>query len=220
MNMVALRVLAACGWFFVLVALGIYVWNGGSVIADIRAFIAQAPAYAFLFFLIAYAVRPIILVPDSVMLVIGGAAFGPLLGFLGGYIGENVSALIAFSISRFLGNKYASRSHIAFVRKLDAAVSRRGFRTLMFLRLIPIAPFDPINYGAGLTSMSYRTFIAGTALGVIPALAVYVLLGSAIANPKFILVAVIIMTFISVKLFAIRKIAPDIFAVGTHHHRR
>lgn len=218
--MVTLRIAATIGWAVVLLCAGFYVYNGGALLTDIQRFVTMWPKYSFLVFLLAYTIRPILLIPDSVMLLIAGATFGPWIGFLGGYLGENISALVAFSISRFLGDKWASRSHIAFVRKLDAVVARRGFTTLMFLRLIPIAPFDPINYGAGLTSMSYRTFITGTALGVIPALVVYVLLGSAIVNPKLLLVAGVITLFICIKLFAMRSIAPDVYALGWHHHAR
>jgi len=218
--MVTLRIAATVGWAVILVCAGFYVYNGGSLFEDIKQFVITWPEYSFLLFLLAYAIRPLILIPDSVMLIIGGATFGPWIGFLGGYMGENISALIAFSVSRFLGNKWASHSRIEFVRKLDKLVTKRGFITLMFLRLIPIAPFDPINYGAGLTSMSYRTFIAGTALGVIPALVVYVLLGSAIANPKLLIVAAVLTLFICIKLFAMRRIAPDIYALGWHHHSR
>ena len=215
-----LRVVATVGWVSVLVFVGLYIYNGGSLFEDIKQFIIAWPEYSFLIFLLAYAIRPILLIPDSVMLMIGGATFGPWVGFLGGYLGENISALIAFSISRFLGDKWASHSRIEFVRKLDKVVTKRGFKTLMFLRLIPIAPFDPINYGAGLTSMSYRTFFAGTALGVVPALVVYVLLGSALANPKLLIVAVVLTLFICIKLFAMRSMAPDIYALGWHHHSR
>jgi len=218
--MASVRKIVAIGWITILVLTALYIYNGGSLFSDIKQFVALYPKYSFLLFLLAYAIRPILLIPDSVMLIIGGATFGPWIGFLGGYIGENISALVAFSLSRFLGEKWASRSRIEFVRKLDAVVAKRGFKTLMFLRLIPIAPFDPINYGAGLTSMSYRTFIAGTVLGVIPALAVYVLFGSALADPKLFLVAAVLTIFICIKIFAIRHIAPDIYALGWHHHSR
>lgn len=216
--MYTLRITATLAWFFVLVAAGIYVYTGGSLVEDVKYFVARWPEYSFLLFLCIYAIRPILLIPDSVMLVIGGVTFGPWIGIIGGYIGENVSALIAFSISRFLGNKWASHSHIEFVRKLDAVVQRRGFITLMILRLIPIAPFDPINYGAGLTSMSYRTYILGTALGVIPSLTVYVLIGSAFTNPKLLIIAVVLTIFICIKLIALRSLTPDIYALGWHHH--
>jgi uncharacterized membrane protein YdjX (TVP38/TMEM64 family) len=215
-----LRITATVIWFCVLTAAGIYVYMGGSLVEDIKYFVARWPEYSLLLFLIAYAIRPVLFIPDSIMVFIAGATFGPWLGFVAAYIGENMSALIAFTISRFLGNSWVSHSHLEFVRKLDRVVTRRGFKTLMFLRLIPIAPFDPINYGAGLTSMSYRTFIAGTALGVVPALTVYVVLGSSVTNPKLLIVAAILTAFICIKLFAMRSVAPDVYALGWHHHSR
>ena len=215
-----IRVVATSLWVFILIAFGVYVYNGGALFNDIKNFVTTWPEYSLLLFLLAYTIRPILLIPDSIMVIIAGATFGPWIGLFAAYLGENVSALIAFSVSRFLGDKWASHSRIEFVRKLDRVVTKRGFVTLMFLRLIPIAPFDPINYGAGLTSMSYRTFIAGTALGVIPALVVYVLLGSALTNPKLLIVAAVLTLFICIKLFAMRKIAPDVYALGWHHHSR
>lgn len=218
--MPTLRVLVACAWLFIVAALALYAYAGGSPFNDVRTFVTHAPEYGFFLFLCAYAVRPLLLIPDSLMLVVGSATFGPLYGFIGGYIGENVSALIAFSLSRLLGAKWASRSHIEFVRKLERTVTKRGFLTLMLLRLIPIAPFDAINYGAGLTSMRYRTFILGTLLGVIPALTVYVLLGGALTNPKLLIPALIILAFVAIKLAAMRKLLPDIYSLGTHHHSK
>lgn len=215
-----IRIVAAILWCIVLIIFVAYVYGGGSASNNIRHFVHAWPEYSFVLFLVAYAIRPILFIPDSVMLVFGGATFGPWIGIMGGYIGENISALVAFSISRFLGNKWASHSHIEFVRTLDRVVQKRGFVTLMALRLIPIAPFDPINYGAGLTSMSYRTFILGTALGVIPALTVYVLIGSAFTHPKLLFVASFLTVGMCIKLMAMRSLAPDIYSLGWHHHSK
>lgn len=214
-----LRSVVALLWAVAFAAAAFYAWSGGTFIGEVQSAVTAAPRYSLLIFLGAYVIRPLLLVPDSLMLVAGSALFGPFVGWIAGYFGENISALIAFSLSRFLGRAWASRSENEFVKKLDAAVSKRGVTTLMFLRLIPIAPFDAINYGAGLTSMPYRTFILGTVIGIIPALTVYVALGSSLSDPRFLAAAFVILVFISIKLYAMRKILPDVYELGLHHHR-
>ncbi|WP_397333710.1 TVP38/TMEM64 family protein [Ornithinimicrobium sp. INDO-MA30-4] len=49
---------------------------------------------------------------------------------------------------------------------------------ILTLRLIPIVPFTAINYGAGLSSVRFRDYFFGSALGMIPGSIAYVAVGA------------------------------------------
>src|SRR5207253_9717378 len=55
--------------------------------------------------------------------------------------------------------------------------AQNAFSYLMTLRLIPLVPFFVVNLVSGLTRMSIGTYIAATALGIIPGSFVYAYAG-------------------------------------------
>ena len=71
----------------------------------------------------------------------------------------------------------ASRLPSTTIHRLDAALAERGFVGTLVLRLLPPVPFAVVNYGAGLTTVGARPFLAGTTLGVLPASVVYSSIG-------------------------------------------
>src|SRR6058998_2599470 len=57
-----------------------------------------------------------------------------------------------------------------------------GFAWLLRLRLIPIVPFNLLNFASGLTALPWRTYAAATAIGVIPATLVYTFFADALLS--------------------------------------
>ena len=55
------------------------------------------------------------------------------------------------------------------VQRLSRGFAENAFSLLLFLRLTPVFPFWAVNAVAGLCRIPMRTFIAATALGIIPA---------------------------------------------------
>ncbi|WP_256729896.1 TVP38/TMEM64 family protein, partial [Burkholderia pseudomallei] len=47
-------------------------------------------------------------------------------------------------------------------------VGRRGVVAMAVLRLLPIAPFTVVNLVAGASSIGFRDYLVGTALGMLP----------------------------------------------------
>ena len=66
------------------------------------------------------------------------------------------------------------------MRRLDTVAGRHGFRGLLVLRLIPAVPFNVLNFGPGLTAMTWKAYAGATALGIIPGTAVYTLFADAL----------------------------------------
>ena len=60
------------------------------------------------------------------------------------------------------------------------------------MRLLPIFPFDMVNYGAGLCGVKPIGYVMATIVGIIPGTFAYVYLGSSLMEPQYIAVAVVL----------------------------
>ena len=113
-----------------------------------------------------------------------GIFFGPYLGTLYSASGALGGALISFSIARLLGRSLIERflhGHISFC----TACSDRMLTGIVFLaRLVPVASFKIVSYGAGLTKMSAMRFTLATFLGMLPITFVYNSVGAALTVDK------------------------------------
>ena len=50
---------------------------------------------------------------------------------------------------------------------LDERLRERGFVSLLIVRLVPLFPFNGVNFGCGLTSLRTRDYVLATALGIL-----------------------------------------------------
>jgi uncharacterized membrane protein YdjX (TVP38/TMEM64 family) len=104
-------------------------------------------------------------IPASLLVVLGGVAFGAYWGFLYALAGVLLGSTLSFWIGRSLGREFIASVIGERLRKYDEAIRRHGFATVLYLRLLYL-PFAPLNYGMGLTRVHFRDFFWGTALGV------------------------------------------------------
>jgi uncharacterized membrane protein YdjX (TVP38/TMEM64 family) len=51
---------------------------------------------------------------------------------------------------------------------------------LLILRLIPLVPFNALNFGSGLTAMRWRDYALATVIGIVPGTLVYVFFADAL----------------------------------------
>lgn len=115
---------------------------------------------------------PIIIPPIPGVLVdmVGVAMFGWKMGFLLGLVASQVGATIAFYISRYF-REPAAKYFVPLQRlhELEGRYSeRQKFWALVAARILTAPFFDYASYAAGLTKMSYGTFILSTFISVLP----------------------------------------------------
>lgn len=154
-----------------------YMRQTGYTAEDIKNYISSFGLWAPLVFIMLFTLVPLTLFPDALLAIAGGMAFGLLPGFIYTMIGAACGATLAFMIARLAGNTVIKRFKNHNLKQLQNLFSRNGFFIVLYLRLIPLIPFDIISYGAGLASIKYRDFIMATLLGIIPGVLVYVNLG-------------------------------------------
>ncbi len=129
-------------------------------------FLASAGMWAPLIFIAVYALGVCLFVPGSVLTGIGAVIFGAYWGFVYVWIGAMIGASIAFLIGRTLGREFAASLVGDRLRKYDDVIERKGFATVLYLRLIYF-PFTPMNFGMGLTKVNFRDYFFGTGLGIL-----------------------------------------------------
>jgi uncharacterized membrane protein YdjX (TVP38/TMEM64 family) len=125
---------------------------------------------AALTFIVAYCALTALSVPGAIVLtLVGGFLFGSVLGTLYVNIGATSGATLAFLAARYLFRDTVERKFGAKLQTLQEGFARDGFNYLLTLRLVPLFPFFLVNLVAGLTRIKTGSYVAATALGIIPA---------------------------------------------------
>lgn len=127
-----------------------------------------------------YAGATALAIPGSILTLAGGAAFGLFWGTIYTTIAANIGANLAFGVARFLGRDGVERVAGDRLQALDRATESYGFRGLLALRLIPAVPFNALNFGSGLTALSWPTYAVATVLGIFPGTVIYTMFADAL----------------------------------------
>ena len=165
---------------------------------QIRSFVTSFGPLAPLAFIALYAL-PIF--SDSIFALVGGMTFGPFWGTIYSVIGATFSSTFAFFIARYLGRRFVEKIIKQKYSNLDELINKYGFKIILFLRLVPIFPYEGINYGSGLTKIKYRDYILATILGVIPGAFAYNFFGSSLIEATSALIFIPISFVIVLLLF-------------------
>jgi uncharacterized membrane protein YdjX (TVP38/TMEM64 family) len=156
----------------------------GDRLVELRAWIlALGPLGAVVFVLI-YGVATTVALPASVLTVAAGAMFGSVTGVVLVSIGSTLGAAGAFALARWFARDAVSRwleGNERF-RRLDALTERHGAIIVAIMRLVPIFPFNLLNYGFGLTRVSFGTYIFWSWLCMLPGTVLYVVGADAVAQ--------------------------------------
>jgi uncharacterized membrane protein YdjX (TVP38/TMEM64 family) len=128
----------------------------------------------------AFAILAFVGVPQFMLIAAAVVAFGALAGFAYSWIGTMVSALIGFYLGRAAGARTLTTFSGQGLRQFMELVGRNGFFASLIVRLVPSAPFIVVNMAAGVTPMRMRDFAFGTALGIVPKIALTAFAGNSI----------------------------------------
>jgi uncharacterized membrane protein YdjX (TVP38/TMEM64 family) len=129
-------------------------------------------------FVVGYGILSLVPIPKSVVSIAAGLVWGFWLGTVLVTVASAIGAGLAFLIGRALGQDLVERIIGGRLRRIDDALSRKGLRAVIVLRLIPVLPFTVVNYGAGLTEVTTRDYALGTLIGMLPGTVVFVAIGA------------------------------------------
>ena len=147
--------------------------------AALEAWVRDAGPVAPLLFVLLYAVAAILFLPGTVFTLAGGALFGPVLGTLYNLTGATLGATLAFLVSRYLVADWVAARAGGRVKQLINGVEGEGWRFVAFVRLVPLFPFNLLNYALGLTRLRLLHYIIATFVFMTPGAIAYTYLGYA-----------------------------------------
>ncbi|MGW8265107.1 MAG: TVP38/TMEM64 family protein [Longimicrobiales bacterium] len=139
-----------------------------------------------LIFVPAYAGAVALAIPGTVPTLVGGAVFGLWWGTLFNWLGATIGANLAYLLARFLGREGITQllgrkaEGWSAMGRLDRAVKAHGFRGMLTLRLIPVVPFNALNFGGGLVGMGWPAYALATGVGILPGTFVYTMFADAL----------------------------------------
>ncbi len=110
------------------------------------------------------------------MTLAAGALFGSVLGVILVSVASTAGAGLCFLISRYAARKSILRwlgKNEKFA-KLDAMTEQHGAAIVALTRLVPIFPFNLLNYGFGLTRVRFVTYLFWSWLCMLPGTVLYV----------------------------------------------
>lgn len=144
-----------------------------------KDFIEQYEGYVEVIFIAIYTGLTVIGIPGTVLTVVGGCLFGVWYGTFISVISATLGALCAFWAARYLFRDMAQRrfSKSKRLTRYQAAVLRQPFSFVLTTRLIPISPYNLVNYLFGLTSINWLDYALATFIGVIPGCFAYSWIG-------------------------------------------
>jgi uncharacterized membrane protein YdjX (TVP38/TMEM64 family) len=135
--------------------------------------------WAPILFALLYSFATVLFAPGSILTVTGGALFGPLWGTLWNLTGATFGATMAFLIARYLGSDWVARRAGERLARLIRGVEEEGWRFVAFVRLVPLFPFNLVNYGFGLTRIRLGEYVLASFLCMAPGAVAYTYLGYA-----------------------------------------
>lgn len=125
-------------------------------------------------YILIYCLQTAISLPGAAILTLaGGFLFGALLGTVVVNVGATSGAVLAFLAVRYLLRDMVERKFGARLATIQRGFSENAFSVLLTLRLIPVFPFFLVNLASGLTRIPLGTYVAATAIGILPASLVY-----------------------------------------------
>lgn len=148
----------------------------GERLAALRGWIEGLGTAGPLVFALLYAAATAAGVPASLLTVAAGAMFGSLVGVATVLAGATAGAAAAFAIARYLARDavaaWLGKSE-RFAR-LDDLTERHGAIIVAITRLVPLFPFNLLNYGFGLTRVRFGTYLVWSFVCMLPGTALYV----------------------------------------------
>jgi uncharacterized membrane protein YdjX (TVP38/TMEM64 family) len=151
--------------------------------AKLADLLQRFPVLAPLIFLGIYAVAPSLFLPSIPLTLAAGFFWGPAWGVVFAIVGATVGACLPFFLSRYLFQE-AIRARVPEERWawLQGKVRQHGWKAVAFTRLIPVFPFNLLNYLFGLTPIPFRHYLWSTFVFMLPACIAFVAFGSSLGE--------------------------------------
>lgn len=177
----------------------------------LRMWISQFGVAAPFVYVALYAVNTISLIPPiGILSLAAGLAFGPIVGFAAIMAGATIGTSATFFIGRRLGRAFVEKRLRGRFKSLDESLEKKGLATVLFFRIVPVVPYEVLNYASGLSKIRFRDYALATFAGLIPGAAVAAFFGDSLSQPiswKFVagVVALVVLVALPTMYLKVKK---------------
>ena len=160
-------------------AAALWAFDGAISVDALVARVAGLGIWAPVGFVLLYGVATIAMIPGSIFDLAGGALFGPYLGSALNLAGGSLGAALAFLVGRNLARDWVEARAGPRTQGIMRSVDADGWRFVAFVRLVPIFPYNVMNYLLGLTRIPFHHYVLATVVFMAPSTVVYTWIGVA-----------------------------------------
>lgn len=148
----------------------------GERLGALRGWIDGLGAWGPAVFVFMYAAAVVAALPGSALTVAAGALFGSVIGVIVVSIASTLGAGLSFLVARYFARGAVAGwlSTKEKFRRLDQLTEEHGAIIVALTRLVPIFPFNLLNYGFGLTRVRFWTYVLWSWLCMLPGTVLYV----------------------------------------------
>jgi uncharacterized membrane protein YdjX (TVP38/TMEM64 family) len=157
----------------------IWAFDGHLTAEAIETYVRALGVWAPIGFVILYGLATVAMVPGSIFDLAGGALFGPYLGTLVNLAGGGLGAALAFFVARYVARDWVEHRAGPKTKGIMQSVDADGWKFVAFVRIVPIFPYNVMNYLLGLTRIPFHGYFLATIVFMSPATVIYTYIGHA-----------------------------------------
>ena len=146
--------------------------------------IRQSGLFGYALYILLFIVAALCLIPGSILVIVGGILFGPLVGTLISLLAATVASALSFLLARWLGRELLLKhvGHTATFQAIEKGIAHSGIDFLILTRLVPLFPYNIQNYAYGLTAIPFWSFTLISAITTLPGIFIYTLMSHELAS--------------------------------------
>ena len=179
----------------------------------LRKSVASLGPLAPLAFILLYTVAPALFLPGLPLTIAGGILFGPVWGVVYSITGATFGASLAFLVSRYIARDWiTTKLNGPRWQRLDRSVATNGWKIVAFTRLVPLFPFNLLNYAFGLTPIRFFSYAVTSFICMLPACIAFIVFSSSLMDllkgnisPAFI-IGLLLIILVSLIPIILRKL--------------
>ncbi len=168
----------AIGLFCVIATVVGIILLGGINQSQLQLWLQQMGIWAPILYILVYTIATLCILPSTPLNLTGGAIFGSLWGTVWTSVAAILAAILSFWFSRTIGRNLVQEKLAGKWQSIDREMHQGGFFYMFAIRLLPLIPYGIVNFAAGLTSIKFRDYFWGTAMGTIPGILPFVMMGA------------------------------------------
>jgi uncharacterized membrane protein YdjX (TVP38/TMEM64 family)/rhodanese-related sulfurtransferase len=126
-----------------------------------------------------FALGTVLFVPGALFGLAGGVLFGPVWGSILNLAGATLGATAAFLVARYVAADWVREKAGARIERLIKGVEAERWRFVALTRLVPLIPFNLLNYALGLTRIPIASYMLASLVCMAPGTLAYTWLGYA-----------------------------------------